>query len=125
MAQEDPDEDTEAEVVFLEGMLQALERDLGEALTNRDHGAERSGVLLSFAAEHFAMRSASSLTRVRTAYATRQQIQMRLRFLQSSAGEGGIAAKEESQVSETGITEEEQKCRQSLEEHACYVTLSS
>lgn len=126
---EDADESIESEAVFLEGMLQTLERDLGEALTGRDQGSERRGVLLSFAAEHFAMRSASSLTRVRTAYATRQQIIMRLRFLQSSAGgeasNGSTVGKLECKVDEAGIIDEEKLCRQALEEHSCYVTLAS
>lgn len=121
---EEGNADIEAEAVFLEGMLQALERDLGEALTSRQHGSEQQGVLLSFAAEHFAMHSASTLTRVRTAYATREQIQMRLRFLQSSAGVDGTQAKENCKIDEEGLTQEETMCRKSMEENICYVTLS-
>ncbi|CAK9039800.1 Ca-activated chloride channel homolog [Durusdinium trenchii] len=89
-ALEDQEEDQEA--IFLEGMLQALERDLGEALASQDRSSERKGVLLSFAAEHFGMHSASSLTRLRTTYASQQQIQTRLRFLQSTKP-GAVDAK--------------------------------
>jgi len=113
--------DIEAESVFLEGMLQALERDLGEALSSRNHDSERRGVLLSFASEHFAMRSASSLTRVRTAYSTRTQIETRLRFLQGAA----VTAKADAGVEEAGLSAEEVDCRHELESQVCYVTLAN
>jgi len=121
---EDVSGEDEVDGVFLEGMLQTLERDLGEAVASRDHGAEFRGVLLSFSAEHFAMRSASSLTRVRTSYATRHQIQTRLRFLQCSVA-GSANEKAICEVAEADVSVEEQTCRRALETQSCYVTLSS
>jgi hypothetical protein len=119
----------DSDVIFIEGMLQALERDLGEALSSgsRQAGssAERKGVLLSFAAEHFSMRSASSLSRCRTAYATKQQVEMRLRFLQTSMASGSNV-KETCQIEDQeGLTEDELLCRQSAEEQSCFVTLGN
>jgi len=103
------------DVIFLEGMLQALERDLGEALAHSKASPERTGLLLSFAQEHLAMRSASSLTRCRTAYTSHRQIELRLRFLQSSAGPDCGRAKLLSVTAQPGLTEEEVQCRQAFE----------
>mmetsp|Transcript_52339 Transcript_52339/g.124957 ORF Transcript_52339/g.124957 Transcript_52339/m.124957 type:complete len:1507 (-) Transcript_52339:58-4578(-) len=117
----------EETIVFLEGMLQTLERDLGEAMATPFtpyHSKERQGVLLSFAAEHFSMRSASSLTRLRTAYASKAQIRTRLRFLLASA-DAGNAAKEAVVVEEEGLTEEEMTCRQIVDAEECFATLST
>lgn len=124
-ALEDQEEDQEA--IFLEGMLQALERDLGEALASQDRSSERKGVLLSFAAEHFGMHSASSLTRLRTTYASQQQIQTRLRFLQSTKP-GAVDAKAACVLDETlepALTEAEKKGREDMEEQVCYAMLSN
>eukprot|EP00930_Biecheleria_cincta_P042635 TRINITY_DN29330_c0_g1_i1.p1 TRINITY_DN29330_c0_g1~~TRINITY_DN29330_c0_g1_i1.p1 ORF type:complete len:1490 (+),score=285.08 TRINITY_DN29330_c0_g1_i1:210-4472(+) len=117
------EESLAAEVLFLEGMLQALERDLGEALTSRAANQERKGVLLSFAAEHFAMHSTSSLSRVRTAYASKEQIQTRLRFLQSFAQDKG-AAKLSCILEQNGLPQAEVVCRKELEKQVCFVMLS-
>jgi len=123
----------EEEVVFLEGMLQALERDLGEALTDR-HGSnyghsgssrEERGVLLSFAQEHFSMHSSSSLTRNRAAYASREQICMRLKFLQSGGGVSHMEAKSKLALEGHGLTKEELICRQATEDINCFVNLTN
>lgn len=121
---EECSEEQEQEALFLEGMLQALERDLGDAIAEPGSNAQRKGVLLSFAAEHFGMRSASSLTRVRTAYASRQQIQTRLRFLQSACG-AEATAKASCPVQEDGLTDDEVECRKEVDEQVCYAMLSN
>mmetsp|Transcript_3361 Transcript_3361/g.5806 ORF Transcript_3361/g.5806 Transcript_3361/m.5806 type:complete len:1580 (+) Transcript_3361:83-4822(+) len=117
-----------SDVIFLEGMLQSLERDLGEALgdvRNRgSHDRERQGVLLSFAQEHLAMRSASSLTRCRTTYASRKQIQLRLRFLVSAAmAKTTTTPKAELALLQDGLSETELECRRALEDQHCFVSL--
>lgn len=117
-----------SDVIFLEGMLQSLERDLGEALGDvRKHGnrdRERQGVLLSFAQEHLAMRSASSLTRCRTTYASHKQIQLRLRFLVSAAmAKTSTSSKAELVLLQDGLCETELECRRALEEQHCFVSL--
>jgi hypothetical protein len=117
------EEADEQHMVFLEGMLQSLERDLGEALADRSSSRERKGVLLSFAHEHFHMHSASSLTRCRTAYASRQQIELRLRFLQSSAAAHDSDAKTKCSISDGDPSEDERQCRQALDDQVCFVTL--
>lgn len=121
---EECSEEQEREALFLEGMLQALERDLGDAIAEPGSNSQRKGVLLSFAAEHFGMRSASSLTRVRTAYASRQQIQTRLRFLQSACG-AEATAKASCPVQEDGLNDDEVECRKAVDEQVCYAMLSN
>jgi hypothetical protein len=116
----------ETDMTFLEGVLQSLERDLGEALVDRRGvaSAEERGVLLSFAQEHFAMQSASSLSRCRATYASREQIQLRLKFLQSSAACGALGdTKAMVPVQAPGLSEEEAACRRVADEHVCFVTL--
>merc|ERR1719171_1099068 len=70
-----------------EGLLAALERDLGEALACVSGRASREslGVLLCFAQEHLTMRSASSASRTRTTYASSAQVALRLRLLHEQA----------------------------------------
>jgi len=117
----------EGDATFLEGMLQSLERDLGEALAHRQQGAmgaEERALLLKFAQEHFKMHSASSLTHIRAAYASQEQIRMRLRFLQSLSEAGG-EEKLELPLEEPDLPAEELECRKRAEEHACFVTLST
>jgi len=113
----------EEDAVFLEGMMQALERDLGEALGRRASASkEERGVLLSFALEHLTMHSASSLTRCRAAYSCRSQVRMRLKFLQCSA-KGDADMREKVPLEEADLTEEEMSCRMKADEHGCFVTL--
>merc|ERR1719262_261761 len=107
-------------------MLQSLERDLGEALVDRRGAAsaEERGVLLSFAQEHFAMQSASSLSRCRATYALREQVRLRLQFLQSPAIRGGHCdAKAALPVQDAGLSDAEVVCRRQADEHMCFVTL--
>jgi len=113
-----------------EGLLVTLERDLGAVIENLHTSAGLAGRLkarfLQFANEHQNQRSASTGTHVRSTYATKEQSVMRSRFLSGEdINEKAIKEKGELLLEEHGLTEEEIKKRQEMDELTCFVSLES
>jgi RNA recognition motif-containing protein len=77
-----------AGVVHNEGVLSALECDLGEAISRaKEDCADRThqrSMFLAFSREHLQQRSAGSASSMRSTYSTAEQLSMRLKFLARS-----------------------------------------
>lgn len=120
------------QLVQEEGILQALERDLGEALDNlyvkvpiRNFRAR----LLQYALEHANQRSASSISNTRTIYATKAQNAARLRFLYTSdasiSNTDPQKFKAAVQLEDKTLSKEQIQRRNDMEEDACFISLEN
>lgn len=114
-----------------EGILQALEGDIGEALEtlyskNRKAQSFR-GRFLQYAQEHLFQRSASSASNARFTYVTKEQCAMRVRFLQSNnpetAGLDPEAVKSSVNIIDNESNKSVLELRKLADEDVCYVTL--
>eukprot|EP01113_Clastostelium_recurvatum_P031528 TRINITY_DN3943_c0_g1_i2.p1 TRINITY_DN3943_c0_g1~~TRINITY_DN3943_c0_g1_i2.p1 ORF type:complete len:1330 (+),score=273.35 TRINITY_DN3943_c0_g1_i2:459-4448(+) len=128
--------DSQASLVD-EGVLAALERDLGGALERvQDQSIFRTPQLrskfLQYAHEHRLQRSSSTSTSVRDTYSTPEQVAMRLRFLYQTMGSGSnpteAKATEKVDLDTTflDLSPDEIALREQAEEDlACYITLQT
>ncbi|KAH3746262.1 Ubiquitinconjugating enzyme subfamily protein [Pelomyxa schiedti] len=113
-----------------EQLLDALERDLGEALDMASRrtpasDAHKVARLLQFSSEHLHQQSASTASHVRDLYTTPQQNAMRLRFLGGTSTEDVQAAKRAVPLEEPKLTEAQLSKRREVEEECCYVSLEN
>eukprot|EP01125_Pyxidicula_operculata_P008248 TRINITY_DN2781_c0_g1_i5.p1 TRINITY_DN2781_c0_g1~~TRINITY_DN2781_c0_g1_i5.p1 ORF type:complete len:807 (+),score=132.72 TRINITY_DN2781_c0_g1_i5:32-2452(+) len=115
-----------------EGILSALERDLGAAIEGLHFHPRMSSrmraLFLQFSQEHRNQRSASSASNVRSTYSTETQQIMRSRFLSGKANSEKEELKEKESIplNEEGLLEEEIKKRKSFEDdECCFVSLSN
>eukprot|EP00742_Colponemidia_sp_Colp-10_P012795 GILJ01014402.1.p1 GENE.GILJ01014402.1~~GILJ01014402.1.p1 ORF type:complete len:1019 (-),score=120.84 GILJ01014402.1:28-3084(-) len=119
-----------------EKVLSALDQDIGEAIEKLSSSTSYQPIaidrsrFLQFAHEHMYQQSASSFSNVRSAYATKEQVAMRLRFLAANDSRFDVnkAIEDKSSIflDELGLTESDIEARKEQDDLlTCYVSLDN